>query len=486
MLVVTGATGHLGNNLVRLLVSEGQRVRALVLPGDDLRSIEEIDVEVVEGDVRDRPSLERAFHGAEAVFHLASVVSLNPEDESLLEAVNVEGTRNVVEVCRKVGVPRLVYVGSIHALPELPPGKVLDEGCFRGPGGLPDPYSRTKARATQLVLEAAEKGLETVAVMPTGIIGPHDYGPSLMGRAILDIARGRFSVTFDGGYDFADVRDVAQGIISAWRLGRSGELYVLSGEWVSVRFLVEAVCRLVGRPTPRVHLPHSLIAGAAWLAEALGYRWVDPRALRILGSKVAVSSAKAKEELGYRCRPAWETLRDTVAWFEEQGWLTVTRLPKARTEDRLASSGAPEWVTLVTLANQVIEAGQAALNAKLRDQGISSAEANVLMFLYTRGDAVIQEEIVSGVEVSKTAVSRVLARLERKGYIRRARHETDRRSRLVFLTEKARREKEKIEDAYREIVEAALAGIPEEKVGGFLGYLRRVAENLKARCEKLR
>ncbi|MDH7572822.1 MAG: NAD-dependent epimerase/dehydratase family protein [Clostridia bacterium] len=482
MFAVTGATGHLGNNLVRILVSRGYAVRALVLPGDSLRPLEGLEVEIVEADVRDLTSLERAFRGAEGVFHLASVISLAPGDEPLLEAVNVGGTANVVEACRRAGVRRLVYVSSIHALREPAEGGTVDETCFAGPADLPDAYSRTKARATELVLGASGEGLECVVVAPTGLLGPYDYAPSLMGRAILDVARGKFAVTFDGGYDFADARDVAEGIVAAWLRGRPGQLYLLPGEWVSVPFLVNTVCRLAGRPLPRVHLPYSFMMGVVGLVEAVGYRWINRQALKILATRAVISSEKARSELGYRSRPVAESLEDTLAWFEAQGWLRGVR---ARAVARQAGS-AGGFEALVMTANRVIEAGQACLNLKLRGSRLTGAEANVLMFLYTHGEGVIQEDIVTGMELTRPAISRTLRELERKGYVHRYPAERDRRSRQVFLTDRAFEEKARVEEAYRQIVAAATEGIPEEKAGEFLGYLRRVAENLDAYRKELK
>lgn len=222
MIVVTGATGHLGNNLVRALVRRNHRVRCLVLPGESLVPLGGLDVEIVEGDVRDIECLYQAFDGADTVFHLASIISLLPGRTKLLEEVNVKGVKNVAQACLKTGVRRLVYTSSIHALVEPPIGQVIDETMPCDPDQISMEYSKSKARATLEVMDVISQGLDGVIVMPTGVIGPYDFKPSATGQMLLDYASGKIPVRIEGGYDFVDVRDVAEGHILVARKGEQG------------------------------------------------------------------------------------------------------------------------------------------------------------------------------------------------------------------------------------------------------------------------
>jgi DNA-binding MarR family transcriptional regulator len=184
MIAVTGPTGHIGNVLVRELLKRGERVRALVLPGEDLTPIQGLDTEMVEGDILDLDSLIRAFEGVDAVYHLAGVISIVPGEWDRLYKVNVVGTQNVIRACSACGVRRLVYASSIHAFAEPSPGVTFDETSPFDPGKLSMEYDRSKAMATLEVLEAVEKGLDAVVACPTGVMGPYDYRLSEMGRLI--------------------------------------------------------------------------------------------------------------------------------------------------------------------------------------------------------------------------------------------------------------------------------------------------------------
>ncbi len=324
MVVVTGAPGHLGNNLVRALLRGGARVRGMALPGENLVSLEGLNVEVVEGDVRDISFLCRAFEGAETVYHLASVISLTPGHRNLLEEVNVRGTRNVAEACLKAGVRRLVYTSSIHALVEPPRGTVIDESTPCDPARIPTEYGRSKAKATLEVLEATSKGLDAVVVLPTGVIGPYDFRPSEAGQFILDFARGKVPVRLEGGFDFVDVRDAAQGLILAAERGRTGEKYILAGEWISVDQVMEELSRATGVPMPRLRLGAGVASTLASLATLYGRitgkkPLITRESVDILKSNSLVSSEKAERELGYSPRPIRDTIRDTVEWFRKAG-----------------------------------------------------------------------------------------------------------------------------------------------------------------------
>lgn len=328
MIVVTGAPGHLGNNLVRILLEDGFQVRSMVLPGENLESLYGLETEIVEGDVRDINSLYKAFDGADTVYHLASVISLLPGYSEILEEVNVKGARNVAEACLKTGVRRLVYTSSIHVLVEPPKGQVIDESAPCDPNRVHMAYSKSKAKGTLEVLDVIAKGLDGVITLPTGIIGPHDYKPSEMGCMILDYVRGKIPVRISGGYDFVDVRDVARGHMLAAEKGRTGEKYILSGQWISMDDIMKEISALTGVSLPRFQVPIGLASAIASLltlySGITGAKVLMNRdSIATLKSNSLVSCEKAESELGYSARPIRETIRDTVKWFEETG-----RLPK--------------------------------------------------------------------------------------------------------------------------------------------------------------
>lgn len=334
--VITGATGHLGNNLVRTLLERGEEVRAVVLPNDPAQSIAGLPVERVEGDVRDMGALIWAFRNAERVYHLASLITIAPGREDLLQEVNVQGTRNVVEACLRTGVQRLTYVSSIHALVEPPHGTTIDERMAFDAAHIPTEYGRSKAQAAQQLLAGVERGLDAVIACPTGIVGPYDFQPSEMGRLFLNVARRRLPAYVQGAYDFVDVRDVVQGLLAAAAKGRRGETYILSGEVVTVRQMMDYVEEATGVRAPRIGLPVWLAQGVARLAWTYA-RWTRTHPLftgesvEILRSNCCISHAKATRELGHSPRPFQETVRDTIHWFREAGMLTPRRTVARRT-----------------------------------------------------------------------------------------------------------------------------------------------------------
>lgn len=327
MLVVTGATGLLGNVLVRSLTTHTSApLRALVRPTADLSPIADLGVEMVTGDVRDASSLLPAFAGADIVFHLAGIVSIARGGTPRLHETNVDGTRNVLAACREAGVRRLVYCSSIHAFAVPPGGDCLTEESPVDPSRASGAYDRSKAEATLLVREAIGQGLEAVMVFPTGVIGPYDFRPSNTGELVLACAQGRLKAYVDGGYNFVDVRDVAQGLISAAEKGRSGEGYILAGHNVTVKELLDSVAAATGAPAPRLRLPFGLVRRLSFLIPT--YYWATRQkplfttySLDVISSGCTMSNDKAERELGYRPRPFEETMRDTVRWFRKQGML---------------------------------------------------------------------------------------------------------------------------------------------------------------------
>ncbi len=323
--IVTGAAGHLGGHLVRGLLAEGRRVRVLI--HRDRRAVEELDVEVVEGDLRDPASLRRAIAGAEVVYHAAGHISILADEWRLLEEVNVIGTRNVVEACLACDIRRLIHFSSIHALQQEPLDFPVDESRpLVDPAGSRPPYDRSKAAGELAVRAGIAAGLDAVILYPTAMIGPGDFRLSHQGEFLLTLAQGRMPTLVDGGFDWVDVRDVAGAALRADIHAPSGARYLLAGQWASTRELAGIVAEITGRPAPRFVCPMGLARFSAPLAvgiaRAIGRRplWTGA-ALQALRGNRRISHAAATRDLGYAPRPLRETLADTLAWFEQAGWL---------------------------------------------------------------------------------------------------------------------------------------------------------------------
>ena len=320
MNLVTGASGHIGNVLVRLLNERGERVRAMLMPGEDPTPLKGLDVELFEADVLDYQSLLKAFDHVEVVYHLAGIISILPGKDHMLQAVNVIGTRNVIQAARSCGVRRLVYTSSIHALKRVPDGILIDESVPFDCEHALSSYDSSKASASLDVLNAVQAGMDAVIVCPTGVIGPYDFRRSEMGQLILDCVELKPMLYVDGAYDFVDVRDVAEGLIQAGEKGRCGESYILSGERIAVLDIIKIVQEILGRRLISLKIPFSLARFTANLTP-LYYRLshAKPRftsySLATITSNSYISHSKAHLELGYLPRPLRDSLSDTVKWF---------------------------------------------------------------------------------------------------------------------------------------------------------------------------
>jgi dihydroflavonol-4-reductase len=327
MIVVTGATGHIGNVLVRELINRQQSVRALVLPNDNCRSLANLNVEITYGDVTDFSSLESAFKGADIVFHLAGIVTIMPGMAKKLQEVNVGGIRNVAFACQSTKVRRLVYTSSIHAIAEPKHGTIIDESQPFDPDRVLGDYARSKAQATLFLLEKVHRGdLDAVICCPTGVIGPYDFDISGIGQLIVDFASGRLKSYVSGAYDFVDVRDVAYGLTLAAEKGETGQHYILSGDQVQVLELMNELSIDIGHPAPTFLIPAN-IARAAGVLASVYYRLLRMRPLftaysiDVLRSNSQVSSKRARKELGFTSRPLSESIQDQVEWFRANGVL---------------------------------------------------------------------------------------------------------------------------------------------------------------------
>ncbi len=321
MLLVTGATGHIGNVLVRKLIGRGEKVRALVLPGEDRSPLTGLDVETVDGNVLDLSSLFKAFQGMRGIFHLAGLISILPGSDPMVRKVNIDGTKNVLRAALELNIQKLVYTSSIHAIQRVEDG-LIDESLPYDPTNPYGEYDRSKAEATLEVQRAARSGLEAVIACPTGVIGPYDFRGSMMGDVIRGAAGQKPTLYVDGAYDFVDVRDVADGLIAAYDKGRRGESYILSGGKISVRYLLETVREITGHHFFQMKIPFDLAKFIAhftpwYYRKSRAIPRFTPYSLEVLQSNCNISHAKATRELGYHPRTLYETIADTVKWFFE-------------------------------------------------------------------------------------------------------------------------------------------------------------------------
>lgn len=333
IIAVTGASGHLGRYVVSDLIAAGEHVRAFLLPGEtyaDPNPANHAAPELYYGDIRNADDAARFLtHDPDAalsVIHCAGLISIASRTNPIVYDVNVNGTQKILNAARNAGASRFVYVSSIHAIPELPKGTVQTEISRFNPDLVVGDYAKTKATATQLVLDAAKDGFDALVVHPSGIIGPNSLKSGKMTKLAIDFLKGRLPVAVDGGFDFVDVRDVSAGIVAALRKGRIGETYFLTNQYYSIREILDCLAELTGARRTKVYLPTGLVRLVAplieWIAEIRG---TDPLftgySLYTLGQNALFSHEKADRELGYSTRALTETLRDTVDWLRSSGCL---------------------------------------------------------------------------------------------------------------------------------------------------------------------
>lgn len=324
--VVTGATGHLGANLVPLLLERGRRVRCLVHRSTG--ELTGLPVETVPGDVLEPASLRRAFSGAAVCFHLAGVVSISGGRGGLVERVNVDGAANVAAACRKLGL-RLIHCSSVQAVFLRRGAAALDETAPLNLSADAPAYDQSKARGVLAVRREIRRGLEAVVCYPTAVLGPRDYTPSRMGCLLLALARRKLPCLVEGGFDWIDARDVARGLLAAAERGRCDGDYLLGGHYLSLAELARRWCALLGVPAPRLTAPPGPAQLGAPIVE-LYHRLVGGEplftaaALRTLARGGRVDCSRARRELGYTPRPFDDTLRATADWFQRRGLLSKT------------------------------------------------------------------------------------------------------------------------------------------------------------------
>lgn len=316
--IVTGASGHLGNVLVRKLLKRGEQVTGLLLPGEKPPAC---GMRTVYGNVCEKESLRPLFlSGTEAVvIHCAGCVSISSYDGLKLWNTNVLGTRNLVELAEEYNVAKFIYVSSVHALPEREKGQQITEIQDFDDTLVVGDYAKTKALATRCVLQEAASGFPACTVHPSGLIGPYDPGAGQMTRLLKLFLKGLLPAAVAGGYDFADVRDVADGILSCCERGEPGESYILSGHYYSIREFLDLAAGTLHRPSVPFCLPRNIAGALAAVSDrvshSLGKSTIfTPYSIYTLGSNSNFSHKKASDCLGYRTRSREETVRDMVGW----------------------------------------------------------------------------------------------------------------------------------------------------------------------------
>lgn len=327
MILITGATGHVGNTLIHDLARQGEEIR-LFLPGNEpVKALDGLKFELITGDISDLPKVQEACKGVKQVYHLAGLVDISPKDAQRLELVNVTGTKNIVQACLDQKVERLVYVSSVHAIPEPPKGTAItevDASAFPN-YELMGPYALSKSAATAAVYEGIKKGLDAVILFPSGIIGPGDYRGSEMGKVIsflLGKTKSHTFACFNGEYNFVDVRDVSIALQKAMQLGRKGEGYLISGHSMSIPELYRKVLFVMGKSSIKlIMFPLTLVMFAAKIvlsfARLLKKKpFFTPYSISVLQSNSKMDGSKAERELGFKARPIDETLIETVRWLQ--------------------------------------------------------------------------------------------------------------------------------------------------------------------------
>lgn len=321
---ITGATGHVGSNLVRQLLERGDTVRALTRNPDPVE-LHGLPIEKVAGDVSSGQGLPELLDGADLVFHLAAQISIVGPMNGLVHRVNVEGARNVADAALKAGVQRMVHCCSVHVFEPEPFHEPTNEARSRVQRGMAPAYDVSKAEGEAAVREAVAKGLDAVIVHPSGVMGPFDFKPSRMGHVLLKLYRRRLPALLAGGFDWVDARDVSAGMLAAAERGKTGESYLLTGHYRTVAQIADVAQGITGVPRPRIVCPKwvadigaPFMDLAAWAMRG-GEPLYTSESLMPLMLRMAYDRSKSERELGYVARPFEETVRDAYAWMLARG-----------------------------------------------------------------------------------------------------------------------------------------------------------------------
>lgn len=321
IVAVIGASGLIGNNLCRVLLQRGYKVKALI--HQNSRSLNDLNLEKQQGDILDPKQLRSFLTGCDIVFHAAGKISIDGDKDGMVQAVNVVGTKNVVEACLATGVQRLIYFSSIHAVEQQPEGLLDESRPLVNSGHLK--HDQAKSDAEREVMKGIAQGLDTIILVPTAAIGPYDFQPSLLGQGLVALYTRKLPTLVDGGFDWVDVRDIAKAAIAAMERGALGDRYVISGMWKTVKDLAYLVQDATGVPPPKFTSPHWLAKMGVPFAKAMSRLTHTPmlythETLEVLvRCNRNISSLKARRELGFYPRPLSETIKDTFEWYKQNG-----------------------------------------------------------------------------------------------------------------------------------------------------------------------
>lgn len=322
---VTGASGFLGNHVARALAKQGADLRLLIRANSNTKNIADLKADLVTGDLRDPASLEKGIAGCEVVFHVAADYRLWVRDPNEMYRSNVEGTRAILEAARKNSVRRVVYTSSVATMGFTSNGQPADENSPVSLDNMIGPYKRSKFMAEQVAIEAARSGLDVVIVNPTTPVGERDVKPTPSGRIIVDFLKKKFPAYVDTGLNLVDATECARGHIAALEKGRSGERYILGGENLTLKQILDKLGAITGLPSPTIRVPYVLALATGVVDEVVTgrIRGREPRAtidaVRMGRKKMFVSSAKAEGELGWKIVPVDDALRRAVEWFRSNG-----------------------------------------------------------------------------------------------------------------------------------------------------------------------
>ncbi len=324
---VTGATGFLGSHIARVLADQGADLRLLVRPTSNLKNLEGLKAETATGDLRDATSLAKAISCCDTVFHVAADYRLWVRAPDEMYRSNVEGTRAILDAARRSGVRRVVYTSSVATMGFTSNGSPADEDSPVALADMIGHYKRSKFMAEQVALEAGRSGLHVVTVNPTTPVGEQDIKPTPTGRIVVDFLQRKFPAYVETGLNLVDVRECARGHVSALERGKSGERYILGGENLTLKQILDKLGRITGLPSPKVKLPYVFAFAAGVVDEAITGRMLkrEPRVtvdtVRMGKKKMFASSDKAERELGWKIVPVDAALRRAVEWFRANGYV---------------------------------------------------------------------------------------------------------------------------------------------------------------------
>jgi dihydroflavonol-4-reductase len=325
---VTGATGFVGSHVARVLAERGADLRLLVRSGSDPRNIQTLKADRVVGDLRDPESIEKAMAGCDVVFHVAADYRLWVRDPQQMYLANVDGTRALLQAARKNKVRRVVYTSSVATMGFTSNGRPVDEDFPVSLDNMIGHYKRSKFMAEEVALEAGRGGMDVVVVNPTTPVGAQDIKPTPTGRIVVDFLKKKFPAYVDTGLNLVDVTECARGHVAALEQGRTGERYILGGQNLTLKQILDKLAAITGLLSPKVKLPYAVALAAGVVDEIVTGRILgrEPRAtidaVRMGRKKMFVSCAKAERELGWKTIPVDDALRRAVEWFQANGYAT--------------------------------------------------------------------------------------------------------------------------------------------------------------------